>query len=212
MMKRIRLAKDEGRKRLTSRLDGLQRVEIASVSELRTWLEAEHDRTNSHWLVTYKKSDASRYVPYNEIVEELLCFGWIDSLPRSLDDKRSMLLISPRKLGSNWSKDNRERVAKLQTEGRMARAGQACVDAAKADGSWDRLKQTENGEAPNDLAAALAAADAGENWQAFSLSVRRRSLEFLLSAKREETRRKRIEQIVAASRIGVDPTLWKPKS
>lgn len=197
---------------MTRRLDDLQRIEVKSAVELRNWLEVEHARAESFWLVTYKKSAGIRHVPYNDIVEELLCFGWVDSVPRALDEERTMVLISPRKTGSNWSKDNRERIAKLEREGRMAEAGRACVETAKRDGSWDRLKQTETGYAPPDLAAALAAASVEENWQEFSLSVRRRALEFLLSAKRNETREKRIRQIVEASTVREDPTRWKPKS
>ncbi len=197
---------------MTRRLEELERVEVLNAGALRAWLEAEHDRTTSCWLVTFKKSAGERYLPYNAIVEQLLCFGWVDSLPRALDAERTMLLISPRKPGSNWSKDNRERVAKLEREGLMADAGRAIVARAKADGSWDRLKQTENGEAPPDLAEALAEAGAMQAWEGYTLSVRRRALEFLLAAKRPETRARRIGTIVSASLEGADPTQWVPNS
>lgn len=196
---------------MSKRLDDLERVQVSSSEELRAWLMREHNRGESCWLVTFKKKAGQRHMPYSAIVEELLCFGWIDSLPRALDDERTMVLISPRKPGSNWSKDNRERIAKLEREGRLTTAGLACVAEARRDGSWDRLKQTENGEAPADLRLALSNAQACEGWQGFTLSVRRRTLEFLLAAKRPETRRKRIERIVAASAEGIDPTLWRPK-
>ncbi|WP_199797899.1 YdeI family protein [Erythrobacter sp. KY5] len=123
-----------------------------------------------------------------------------------------MLLISPRKPGSNWSKDNRDRVKKLEAEGRMHLAGHECLALAKRDGSWERLKQTETGEAPLDLARALEEAGASDQWDAFSLSVRRRSLELLLAAKLPQTRANRIERIVKASVAGEDPTLWRPKA
>ena len=196
---------------MSKRLDSLERVEVANTTALRDWLSRHHRRSGSCWLVTGKKCAGERYIPYNAIVEELLCFGWIDSVPRALDDLRTMTLISPRKPGSNWSKDNRERVARLEREGRMHPAGLECVALARRDGSWGRLKQTETGQAPPDLAAALKTGGATVQWDALTLSVRRRSLELLLAAKRPETRKKRIAQIVAASAVGKDPSLWKPK-
>jgi uncharacterized protein YdeI (YjbR/CyaY-like superfamily) len=196
---------------VSRRLDQLERVEIASIADLRAWLAANHGRAQSVWLVTARKQAGARYVAYSGIVEELLCFGWIDSLPRALDPMRTMLLISPRKPGSNWSKDDRARVEWLERDGRMASAGAAVVAAARRDGSWDRLKTTETGTAPADLLSALSAAGAVQQWDAFSLAVRRRSLEFLTAAKRPETRTKRIATIVAAAADGTDPTSWKPK-
>lgn len=196
---------------MSARLDHLERVEVASTRELRAWLAANHARGQSVWLVTGKKGAGAGYIPYAGIVEELLCFGWIDSLPRALDESRAMLLISPRKPGSAWSKDNRERIARLEAEGRMAAPGRAVVEAARADGAWERLMETESGEAPPDLAEALAAAGARARWEAFSLSVRRRSLELLLAARRPETRAARIARIVAAAREGKDPTAWRPR-
>jgi len=193
------------------RLDHLERVEVAGTRELRAWLAENHARGQSVWLVTGKKQAGAGYIPYAGIVEELLCFGWIDSLPRALDERRAMLLISPRKPGSAWSKDNRERIARLEAEGRMAAPGRAVVEAARADGAWERLVQTESGEAPPELAEALAAAGARAGWDCLSLSVRRRSLELLLAAKRPETRAARIARIVAAAREGKDPTAWRPK-
>lgn len=197
---------------MTRRLDHLERVEVASAADLRTWLAAHHTSTQSVWLVTGKKQAGARYIPYAAIVEELLCFGWIDSLPRALDETRAMLLISPRKRGSAWSKDNRERIIRLEAEGRMAAPGRAVVEAARADGAWERLIATESGEAPPDLAEALAKAVALIGWESLSLSVRRRSLELLLAAKRPETRAKRIAQIVSAAAEGKDPTTWRPKA
>jgi len=79
-----------------------EQIEISSRADLRRWLEENHTQAQSVWLVTWKKGDP-RYLPYGEIVEEALCFGWVDSLPRKLDAARSMLLLSPRRAGSGWS-------------------------------------------------------------------------------------------------------------
>ena len=82
-------------------LDDAPRITITSVHDLRDWLADNHDSGTGHWLVTWKKGDA-RHVPYADVVDHLLCFGWVDSLPRGLSDRQSMLYISPRKPRSNW--------------------------------------------------------------------------------------------------------------
>jgi uncharacterized protein YdeI (YjbR/CyaY-like superfamily) len=133
-------------------------------------------------------------------------------LPRKLDAERSMLLLTPRKPGSGWSKVNRERVAQLIEAGQMTPAGLAKINAAKADGSWDRLKAAEGGVAPDDLAEALAAAKASEGWTEFSGSVRRNALVFLQDAKTPATRARRIAKIVDGAAAGVDPMRWQPKA
>lgn len=188
------------------------RVEVTSRAEWRVWLVAHHRQTTPIWLVTYKKAAGNRYVPYGAIVEEALCFGWIDSLPRKLDDLRTMLLLSPRKSGSGWSAANRARVGRLMVDGLMAPAGLAVVAAARTDGCWDRLKAAETGDPPADLAAALAAAGADQGFAVLSLATRKRCLEFLGAAKRAETRAARITKIVAGALTGTDPLVWRPKT
>lgn len=174
---------------------GLERVEVTSRAELRAWLEAHHGRSESIWLVSYKKAAGERYIPYDAIVEEALCFGWVDSLPRKLDALRSMLLLSPRKPGSAWSAINKARVERLAAAGLIAPSGLAKIEAAKADGSWTRLDGVERLEVPADLASALAALPpAADNFAAFPPSTRRGILEWILQAKRPETRAKRIDE------------------
>jgi uncharacterized protein YdeI (YjbR/CyaY-like superfamily) len=190
------------------RLDNLERVTVGSAEDLREWLEAHCRNHESVWLVSGRKGSPG-YIAYDAIVCVLLAYGWIDSLPRALDAAQTMLMISPRKPGSNWSKDNRARIARLEQEGQMHPAGAAVVEAARRDGSWDRLRETEDGTPPTDLAQALAAGRARSGWDGLSLSVRRRALESLLAAKRPETRTKRIARIVAASAQGADPTAWQ---
>lgn len=185
------------------------RVEAEGRAALSAWLAEHHAQNAPIWLVTVKKGKGEGYIPYGEIVEEALRFGWIDSLPRKLDETRAMLLLSPRKPGSAWSKANRERVARLIEAGAMMPAGMAKVEAAKADGSWDRLKASESGAVPSDLAAALRGErDATAGWDGFTDAVRRRALEQVLAAKRAETRAARIAKVVAGAAKGVDPTKW----
>lgn len=184
-------------------------VEIANREEWRAWLEAHHEQTQSILLVTWRKGTSNRYIPTPEIVEEALCFGWIDSTRRKLDDQRSTLLISPRRARSGWSAINKARVEKLIAEGRMTPAGMAKIEQAKADGSWTRFDDVDDETVPDDLAAALAADEtADERFNAFPPSYRRMVIGWVLGAKQAETRRRRIERIVSAAargeRVGYD--------
>jgi uncharacterized protein YdeI (YjbR/CyaY-like superfamily) len=173
----------------------LPRIEVTSRAQLRAWLEAHHETSGSVWLVIWKKRDPERHLPYDAIVEEVLCFGWVDSLPRKLDAERSMLLLSRRRPGSAWSAANKARIARLIEDGKMAPAGLAAVEAARADGSWSFLDDVERLEVPPDLADALARLpEAAKHFAAFPRSVRRGILEWIKQAKRPETRTRRIEE------------------
>lgn len=184
-------------------------VAVTSRDALRRWLTENHETTQGVWIVTFKKADPARYLPLTEVVDEALCFGWIDSLPRAKDDLRTMLYLSPRKPGSNWSRVNKEKVARLITEGRMTTAGQAAIDRANADGSWTALDDVENLVIPDDLQAAFdASPGAQENWDAFSRSVKRGALEIALNAKRAETRASKIAEIVQSSAANNRPFQW----
>lgn len=170
---------------------------MRSRGEWRAWLQTNHQTSRGVWLVTFKQGSA-HYFSYGERVEEALCFGWVDSLARGLDDTRSMQLFTPRKPKSNWSGPNTERVARLTAAGLMTPAGQAMVDLAKATGTWTALDDVEAGVEPDDLAAALdAVADPRRHWDAFPPGARRVLLGWLLTARTPQTRAKRIEEIVA---------------
>jgi hypothetical protein len=108
----------------------IEAVEVKSRAELRRWLEQHHAQAESIWLVTWKKQ-TPHHLPYPELVEETLCFGWIDSQPRTLDDDRDMIRLSPRKPKRGWSAVNKKRVAALISDGRMAPAGLAVIEAAR---------------------------------------------------------------------------------
>lgn len=187
-------------------------IEVRNAAELRHWLSRQSSDAGSHWLIHGKKAAGKTYLPYGEMVEALLAYGWIDSLPRAIDATRTAHMITPRKAGSNWSKANRDRVAKLEREGRMESPGRAAVERAKRDGSWEALKKSEYGRAPKDLSKALQREDALGDWRALSQAVRRRSLEWLHAAKTEATREKRITAIIGGARAGKDPYFWKPGS
>ncbi|MEO1444561.1 MAG: hypothetical protein AAFV33_29480, partial [Chloroflexota bacterium] len=115
--------------------DNFEKVTVTSSAELRAWLEANHEQDNSVWLVTYKKHMNEKYVSTEQILDEVLCFGWIDGIRRKLDDDRTMQLIAPRKT-QHWAKSYKDRVARLEAEGRMHPAGLKVIEESKQNGLW----------------------------------------------------------------------------
>ena len=187
----------------------LNAVEPASRAAWRVWLDAHHATAPHTWLVTRKKAAGGPALTYAEAVEEALCVGWVDSVPRKLDAERSMLYFAPRKPGSGWSRVNKERVARLEAAGLLLPAGRARVDAARADGSWTRLDDVENGIVPGDLARALAVLPgAAEAWAEFPRSATRGILEWIQQAKRPETRARRVAETVEKAACGERANAW----
>ncbi|MEM8804503.1 MAG: YdeI/OmpD-associated family protein [Cyanobacteria bacterium P01_G01_bin.38] len=171
------------------------KVEVTSRQQWRDWLTENHARTESIWLVTHKKAAGARHLPYDDIVEEALCFGWVDSLPRMLDAERTMLLLSPRKPKSAWSKLNKDRVAKMLAAGLMQPAGLKKIEQAKQNGAWSFLDDVEALIVPGDLQAVLDSyPHAAEHFENFPRSTKRGILEWIKMAKREATRAKRIAE------------------
>ena len=174
-----------------------QSVHPLTRAEWRAWLEQHHADATGVWLITYKKATGKPRVAYEEAVEEALCFGWIDSKGSKLDAERTMLWFAPRKPGSGWSKPNKERVERLLGAGLITPAGLAKIAAAQEDGSWAALDAVEALQVPADLQVALAGnAAAQQHWEAFPRSAKRGILAWIASAKRPETRAKRIEETV----------------
>ena len=172
--------------------EAFERVEVRSRGEWRGWLAANHRRRESIWLVRFKAHHPD-YLPYDDAVEEALCFGWVDSVPRKLDADRSMTLMSPRKPGSAWSAINKRRIAAMEASGSMAAPGRAAVEAAKANGMWTFLDDVERLEVPADLATAFEAVPGSRAaWDAFPPSARRGMLSWIKQAKTAATRAKRI--------------------
>jgi uncharacterized protein YdeI (YjbR/CyaY-like superfamily) len=178
-------------------MNDFERVQVESGAELRAWLEANHTRTQSIWLVIFKKHVADKHIPWAEVVEEALCFGWIDSLPRKLDADRMMLMLSPRRPGSPWSRLNKQRVERLIAANLMTPAGLAAIDRARQDGSWTIHDEAEELTIPDDLLQALAENKVAlSNFQAFNKSSRRGILWWIKSAKTNATRQSRISETV----------------
>ena len=184
-------------------LDDLEQVLVTSRAELRVWLEANADTSPSIWLVTYKRSSGKPAPSYDDIVEEALCFGWIDSTVRARDDETAMLLLSSRNPRSTWSAVNKARLEHLLPSGLMTERGLRAIEVGKANGSWAVLDSVERLEVPDDLAEALDAQPAArEFFDGMPPGARKQNLWFVISAKRPETRAARIERIVEASAAG----------
>lgn len=175
-----------------SALDDAPLVPADDRETWRSWLEANHAAARGAWLVTWRRGHGP-VLDYEHAVEEALCFGWVDSTAGRIDEARSKLYFAPRKAGSGWAATNKARVERLLAEGRMAPAGIASVERAKADGSWSALDDIEQGIIPDDLAAALAERPpATKHFEAFPKSVRRAILVWIAAAKRPETRAARV--------------------
>ena len=174
----------------------------------RKWLEKNHATSPGIWLIYYKKSSGKPRVEYNDAVEEALCFGWIDSTMRPLDEVSYIQRFSPRKPKSVWSALNKTRIEKLLKEGLMTAAGLEKIDIAKKNGSWTTIDHVENLEIPADLAKAFSKnKKAWKNFQAFGKFRKKQMLYRVGMAKLPETRKLRIAQVITACKenLAQDP-------
>ena len=171
------------------------RVHVKTAAEWRRWLRDNHDKARGVWLVAYKAATGKSRLSYEDSIPDALCYGWIDSLNKPLDNERTALLFTPRKAGSGWSRTNKVRIARLVKEGRMEVAGLAKIAAAKRDGSWTLLDSVEALEVPDDLRKALGVIGMSK-FEALSPGRRKEHLRALVTAKRPETRAKRVALIV----------------
>jgi uncharacterized protein YdeI (YjbR/CyaY-like superfamily) len=181
--------------------------------EWREWLAKNHDRQGGIWLVYFKKHTKKPSVTYDEAVEEALCFGWIDSIPRKIDGERSKLLFTPRKPKSVWSKPNKERVERLIKNGLMTDSGRQKIEQAQHNGSWDALNASDNLEIAEDLLRELSANRiAFENFDKFTTGVKKVILSWIYSAKTAETRDKRIAETVSLAEQNLRAQFDKKKN
>ncbi|HEX7980346.1 MAG TPA: YdeI/OmpD-associated family protein [Gemmatimonadaceae bacterium] len=184
-------------------LASLEQVYVPDRAAWRRWLAKQHGRSPGIWLVFDKKSSRPDRLAYGDAVEEALCFGWIDSLVRSIDDARYVQLFTPRKPKSTWSRANKVRVERLLAEGLMAAAGLASLELAKANGSWESLDAVEAFVMPEELTTALAAVPgAAEKFASFSPSARKAYLHWISQAVRPETRSRRIQEVAGHAAAG----------
>ncbi|WRH62439.1 MAG: YdeI/OmpD-associated family protein [Fuscovulum sp.] len=181
---------------------------IRTRADLRTWLAANHATHGSVWLATYKKHHPD-YLAYEPVVEELLCWGWIDSVTRTLDADLSMILISRRNPKSAWSAINKAHVLRARASGAMTAAGEALITTAQANGMWAFLDDVERLEVPPDLATALELSGTTVFWTALPRSIKRGTLEWLKTAKTLETREKRIADITGSAAQNLRPSPFR---
>ena len=181
-------------------------LEIHSREDLRRWLATNHSSSPSVWLVFYKRHH-EHYVAYATFVEELICWGWIDSVRHAVDADRVSCRISRRNPRSAWSAVNKEQVVRARSSGAMTAAGEAVIAEAMANGCWAHLDDVEAGFVPPDLAEALSSSGvtAERFWESQPRSVKRFALQWVKSAKTPETRGRRISDVVQSAARGLRP-------
>lgn len=183
-------------------------ITVRSRAELRAWLAEHHATGKAVWLAAYRKHHPD-YMPPEEGTEELLCWGWINSVPRALDADRSMILIAPRNPASAWSAANKAFVEKARASGAMTLAGEAKIAEAQANGMWDFLNDVDALIDPPDLSQALAQTDTAGFWSTQPRSIRRGALEWIKTARTAETRAKRIKDVTDSAAQGLRPSPFR---
>jgi len=182
----------------------------ANKEQWREWLQKNHDQKQAVWLICYRKNAGIPTVSWSEAVDEALCFGWIDSKKKPIDEEKSMQFFSRRKAKSTWSKINKEKIQQLIDDGRMTQIGLASVDLAKQNGSWTILDEVEALIIPNDLETALMIKPAAKTFfMSLSKSVQKSMLQWLVLSKRPETREKRINEIATFAQQQMKPTQFR---
>lgn len=189
---------------MTELKDGLNTFHAKTRQEWREWLAENHQSEKSVWLIIYKKESKIPSVYYPEAVDEALCFGWIDSKINKRDKDSYYQFFAKRNPKSNWSKVNKEKIEKLTEQNLMTTAGLAMVEIAKKTGTWTALDDVEKISIPEDLQVLFDKNETAlKNWNLFPRSSKRGILEWILNAKRAETRQKRIEETVRLAEINI---------
>jgi uncharacterized protein YdeI (YjbR/CyaY-like superfamily) len=178
----------------------------------RKWLEKNHANSLGIWLIYFKSSSGKRKLSYDEAVEEALCFGWIDSTAKQIDEEKYMQRFTPRKLKSGWSSSNKKRVEKLIEQGLMKPAGFQKIEIAKKNGSWESLDKiyspADQLQIPDDFEKAfLKNKKARINFENFALFTRRQFLYWINSAKKPETRKARIKHAILMCKANKKPSI-----
>jgi len=183
--------------------DRFERVPVSSRAELHQWLLDHHGQAEAVWLQTWKKSVPDRYVSHEDVLDELVAFGWIDGTMRRIDDQRVAQLVSPRRT-QPWARSYKIRAERLIASELMHPAGLASVEAAKTPGMWEAMNDVDDLVVPDDLAAALAVPPpASDTFAAFPPSTRRNILRWIASARTAPTRSRRIATTAADAQHGI---------
>lgn len=182
--------------------ESFTQFEIKRASELRKWLEENHSQTEGIWLITYKKQEKEKYVSREEVLDELICFGWIDGIRRKLDQARTMQLITPRR-AQHWAKTYKERANRLIQAHKMSPAGFEAIKQGKESGLWNFMDDVDKLVIPPDLKVALNQLEgAFDFFNNINDSSKRFVLRWIKLAKTAKTRKSRIVKIAKLSSIG----------
>ncbi|QLG43985.1 YdeI/OmpD-associated family protein [Costertonia aggregata] len=172
-------------------------IYFKNAAEFRAWLDENHHVCDGIYLIFYTIAHEKDSMRWEEAVRVALCYGWIDSTVKSLGDGKRRQYFCPRKPKSVWSKVNKQHIKELLQEGLMHESGLASIKIAKENGSWVALDDVENGVVPEDLQKAFDKhTKALKNYNSFTRGQRKSYLYWLNQAKRDETRRKRIAEII----------------
>ncbi len=171
---------------------------VTNRNDWRNWLEKNHDAAKEVWLIYYKKHTGKPSVSYEDTVEEALCFGWVDSILKRLDDDRCARKFTPRKSSSSWSESNKKRAEKMIRERRMTEAGMARIREARESGEWSRVREASKELAvPSFIQEALAENEkARAFFDSLANSYKRQIVGWVSSAKKEETRARRLTEVI----------------
>lgn len=182
----------------------------STTADWRTWLQDNHLSKQSVWLIYYKKKSKIPSISWSEAVDEALCFGWIDSTARPIDEEKYMQFFTKRKATSVWSKVNKDKVEKLIAAGKMGQAGFESIEKAKQNGSWTILDSVEELTIPEDLEAAFQANEGSKDFfMGLSKSVRKAILQWLVLAKQQSTRQKRNNEIAELAAQKLKPKQFR---
>jgi uncharacterized protein YdeI (YjbR/CyaY-like superfamily) len=178
----------------------VKQIYVRNRAEWRSWLAENHEKEgNGVWLVFLKRQTGRPSIEYEESVEEALCFGWIDSLIKKIDDEKYSRKFSPRKSESRWSESNRKRTEKIIEEGRMTDFGLAKIEAAKSSGNWKGVPRPQiNLEIPPDLSEALARnRKAKDFFDKLAPTYQKHFIAWIVTARRDETKAQRLKESMA---------------
>jgi len=188
-------------------LEKLEEIYLSERQDWRDWLAGNHADCPGVWLIYYKKHTGTARIAYDDAVEEALCFGWIDSTVRRMDNQRFAQKFVPRRTRSNWSGHNRARAEKLIASGAMTPAGMAKIEAARSNGEWDKaLEDRVDRPMPLELEQALNDdSKAGAAFRRLTPTQRKYFINWIAEAKKPETRERRAAKAVEMLREGRRP-------
>lgn len=187
-------------------LETLEIIYPENPQQWHDWLRENHTRENGIWVLQYNKKSAKPTISWSHAVDEAICFGWIDSLKKKLNEESSIQYFGKRKPKSTWSKINKQKIERLTAENRMSQAGLDIIQIAKENGSWEILDNVEELLVPDDLEEELSNHEnATEFFHSLSRSAKKMMLQWVVLAKRPETRQKRILEIAEAAEKKLKP-------